>query len=205
MKKYIWGLVATIVALQGCEKLDSEGVSFETQFVDIELNGDAYMSVVVGGEFVDEGAVAKEGEEEKEVTVSGNVNVNAVGVYELKYSAVNKDGYPGSATRTVAVIPTAEEAGVNIAGNYRYNGGSQIAEITKYAPGFYYMNNIWGPNDIPCYILTSDGKDLLLPLTNTLYGRVRGSGTLTGNALALTVSLLDQGGLIDVPRNWTKQ
>ncbi|WP_188506638.1 DUF5011 domain-containing protein [Parapedobacter pyrenivorans] len=205
MKKYIWGLIATIVALQGCEKLESEGVSFETQFVDIELNGNAYMSVVLGEEFVDEGAIAKEGEEEKEVTISGNVDVNKVGVYELKYSAVNNDGYPGSATRTVAVIPAAEGDGVNIAGNYKYNGGSQIAEITKYAPGFYYMNNIWGPSDVPCYILTSDGKDLVLPLTNTPFGRVLGSGELTGNSLALIVSLLDQNGLIDIPRNWTKQ
>lgn len=205
MRKYIWGLVATIVVLQGCEKLETEGVSFETQFVDIELNGDAYTSIVLGEEFVDEGAVAKEGEEEKEVTRTGSVDINKVGVYELKYSAVNNDGYPGSATRVVAVIPTAEGEGVNIAGNYKYNGGSQIAEITKFAPGFYYMNNIWGPNDIPCYILTSDGKDLVLALTNTPYGRVLGSGTLTGSALALTVSLLDQGGLIDIPRNWTKQ
>lgn len=205
MRRYIWGLVAAVVALQGCEKLESEGVSFETQFVDIELNGDPYMSVVLGGEFVDEGAIAKEGEEEKPVTVSGNVNVNTVGVYEVRYSAVNRDGYPGSATRIVAVIPAPEAEGVNIAGSYKYNGGSQIAEITKYAPGFYYMNNIWGPSDVPCYILTSNGKDLVLPLTNTPYGRVLGSGTLTGNALALTVSLLDQNGLIDVPRNWTKQ
>ncbi|MFC7526380.1 DUF5011 domain-containing protein [Parapedobacter sp. GCM10030251] len=205
MRKYIWGLVATIVALQGCEKLESEGVSFETQFVDIQLNGDAYMSVPLGEEFVDEGAVAKEGEEEKPVTVSGNVNVNTVGVYEVKYSAVNNDGYPGSVTRIVAVIPAAEQEGVNIAGSYKYNGNVYVGTITKYAPGFYYMNNLWGPSPVPCYILTSNGKDLILPLTNTSFGRVLGSGTLTGNALALTVSLLDQNGLIDVPRNWTKQ
>src|SRR5690606_32354650 len=102
MRRYIWALVASIVVLQGCEKLETEGVSFETQFVDIELNGDPYVSVVLGEEFVDEGAVAKEGEEDREVTVSGNVNINTVGVYEVVYSAVNQDGYPGSVTRRVA-------------------------------------------------------------------------------------------------------
>ena len=205
MKRYIWGLVAAIVALQGCEKLETEGVSFETQFVDIELNGDAYMSVVIGEEFVDEGAVAKEGEEEKEVTITGNVDVSTIGVYELTYSASNNDGYSGSATRIVAVIPAAEEEGVDISGDYKYDGTTDMGEIIKYAPGFYYMTNIWGGSEIPCYILTSDGENLTLPLTNTSYGRALGSGTLTGNALELTVSLLDQSGLIDVPRSWTKQ
>ena len=204
MRRYLLVLFVAVIGLQSCEKLETEGVSFETQFVDIQLNGDAYESIVLGGEFVDQGAVAKEGEEEKEVTVRGTVDVTKVGVYEVVYSAMN-DGYPGSVTRRVADIPAAESAGVNIAGNYKYNNGGQIAEITKYAPGFYYMNNIWGGSEVPCYILTSDGKELVLPLTNTLYGRVLGTGELDGNNLALTVSLLDQGGLIDVPRNWTKQ
>lgn len=205
MRRYLLVLAAAVIGLQSCEKLETEGVSFETQFVEFQLNGDAYTSVVLGDAYIEEGAVAKEGEEEKEVTIRGAVDVNQVGVYEVVYSAINKDGYPGSVSRTVAVIPGAENEGVDISGNYKYNNGNQIAEITKLAPGFYYMNNVWGPNDIPCYILTSDGSDLILGLTNTVYGRVTGSGELTGNDLALSVSLLDQGGLIDIPRNWTKQ
>lgn len=205
MKRYIIILAVATCVFQGCEKLETEGVSYETQFVDFTMEGEPLLSVVKGETYEEPGVTAKEGDEEKEVTISGTVDVNTVGIYEIVYSATNNDGYPGSVTRRVVVLPEAEHEGVDISGSYSYNSGGQIAQVTKIIPGFYLMSNVWGPSEVPCNIITSDGQNLTLALTNTVFGRVTGSGTLNGSSMALIVSMLDQNGLIDIPRNWTKR
>jgi hypothetical protein len=211
--KYIIALSLTLCFL-GCEKTeeihntaDKVGISRVTYFPVFAMSGNKYISIVKGGTFTDPGVTAKEGESDLPVKTTGSVDVNKVGVYDITYSATNKDNFSASVIRTVAVLPAAEQQGVDISGKYTYaSNSSYVATIQKLAAGFYIVDNVWGSSDIPSYIITTDGRQLTLPL-NTLsgYGPVQGSGTLdaAGN-LTYTVDLLAYG-FTGISRKWKKQ
>jgi hypothetical protein len=193
-------LAFTIVS---CEKDDeTANVSRVTTYAEFEISGDQFMSLVQGETFTDPGVTAFEGETELQVTSTGTVDTSTPGVYVITYSATNSDNFSGTTTRTIAVLPEAEQAGVNIAGTYVRSGVS--ATVTKLAPGFYLMSNAWGPNLIPSYILTTDGVNLTLPGTALSgFGPVEGTGTLQGNVMTLQVTLTNFG--LTSARVWTRQ
>lgn len=213
--KYIF-IISTLVSFFACKKeqvkeTETEvGHSRVTFFPTFDFKGDRYLSIVKGGTYTEAGVTAKEGDKDLQVSISGSVNTNTPGVYDLVYSATNKDNFSSSVTRTVAVLPEAENAGIDISGKYA-NVGSfvYVATITKLAPGFYLADNVWGGGSraiIPSYIITTNGTDLTLPVNSLSgYGRVEGSGTLdaAGN-LIYKVSLLDLG-LSNSTRTWKKQ
>ena len=213
LKINLYILAASFVLL-GCKKTEEihntetqVGHSRVTFFPTFTMEGEHYVSIVKGGSFTDPGVTAKEGANDLPVTVTGSVDVNTVGVYDIVYSATNKDNFSSSVTRTVAVLPTEEQSGVNIAGQYFYVANpSYIATITKLAMGFYLVDNVWGGSTIPSYIFTTDGKNLTLPLNELSgFGQVQGTGTLDdqGN-LNYTVDLLNYG-LLGIARKWKKQ
>lgn len=208
-KAYIlFALIALIFT--SCDKEDTEGLSRITNFPTFEMNGNKYMSIVKGEQYTEAGVTATEGGSDIEVTISGTVDVNTPGVYDITYSAVNKDGFSGQVTRTVAVLPTAEQAGVDISGKYSNIGSfNYVSEVTKLAPGFYVSKNVWGGNSkaiIAAYIFTTDGSNLTLPLSALSgYGRLEGTGTLSETGtMNLTVTLLDQGPFT-AAKQWQKQ
>jgi hypothetical protein len=214
MKQSLLLLLSGALLLGSCKKdpvntEDRVGGSRVTRFPTFTLNGTAYQSIVVGTTFTDPGATAKEGDTPLTVTTSGTVDATAVGVYTITYSATNKDGFPGTATRTVAVLPEPEVAGVDISGKYQNVGTfNYTAVMQKLAPGFYITDNVWGGTSaavIASYVITTDGANIILPLSElSPYGRVEGNGTLDalGN-LNLRVSLLDQG-VSNSLRKWKK-
>ena len=133
------------------------GHSRITYFPVFTMEGDRYMSIVKGAGYVEPGVSAVEGSTTLQVSTSGAVNTEVPGIYDLTYTAVNKDGFSSSISRTVAVLPAAVVSGVDISGRYAYKANTSYqSTITRLAPGFYLTNNVWGPNDIPSYILTSD-------------------------------------------------
>ena len=207
-------LLAVGICLASCEKeeeihnTDTQvGHSTVTFFPTFTMEGEKYLSLVKGENYTEPGVSAKEGTADLPVTVSGTVDTNTPGVYDITYSATNKDNFSASVTRTVAVLPAAEQAGVDISGQYEYVANtSYTSTIQKLGPGFYLVNNVWGSAPIPSYILTTDGHSLLLPLNSLSgYGPVQGTGTLSdaGN-LTYSVDLLDYG-FIGTVRNWKKQ
>jgi hypothetical protein len=214
MKQSLLLLLSGALLLASCKKdpvntEDKVGGSRVTHFPTFKLNGGAYESIVVGSTFTDAGATAKEGDTPLPVTTTGSVNAATVGIYTLTYSATNHDGFPATVTRTVAVLPAAEVAGVDISGRYQNIGSfAYTATMKKLAPGFYSSDNVWGGSSaavIPAYLITTDGSTILLPESElSSYGRVNGTGTLdaTGN-LNLRVSLLDQG-VNNSLRKWKK-
>ena len=109
MKKNI--LFMTMLALAGvtltsCSDDESEGKSRITTYAVLEMNGSAYETTQLGTAYSDPGCVATLGGEDvsdKIVTV-GSVNTNQLGFYKLSYQVVNEDGFPASASRTVAVV-----------------------------------------------------------------------------------------------------
>ena len=211
--KYLIGLV-TILFFMGCAKTedfnnteDRVGQSRVTFFPTFTMKGDRYASIVKGGTYTEPGVTAKEGDKDLQVKITGAVDVNTVGVYDIVYSATNKDNFSGSVTRTIAILPTAEQAGVDISGSYVYaTNAAYTSLIQKLAPGFYLSNNVWGSSQIPSYIFTSDGATLTLPLNEiSAYGEVRGTGTLDGAGnLTYKVDLLAFG-IAGSTRKWKKQ
>ncbi|HEX2533604.1 MAG TPA: DUF5011 domain-containing protein [Chitinophagaceae bacterium] len=206
-----------LLVFAGCEKADEInntedriGHSRVTRFPVFTMEGDEFISIVKGGTYTEPGVTAAEGASALTVTTTGTVDASTPGVYELTYSATNKDGFAASVTRTVAVLPEAEQAGVNIAGNYANTGSfSYVAVMKKLAPGFYVADNVWGGGSaaiIPAYILTTDGKNLLVPESYlSPYGGVEGTGTLDAEGnLTYVISLLDQG-VSNSTRKWKRQ
>jgi hypothetical protein len=71
----------------------------------VTLSGPDSIRVVKGSKYFDEGAKAADGVDGQiDVTMSGEVNTNDVGVYILTYTATNSVGNSATATRTVEVI-----------------------------------------------------------------------------------------------------
>jgi hypothetical protein len=183
---------------------DRVGISRVTRFPVFTMNGDRYMSIVQGGTYTEPGVTAKEGTADLQITTTGSVDANTVGVYDITYTATNKDGFPGTVTRTIAVLPAPEQAGVDISGDYKYATSSVISHIEKLAPGFYKTDNVWGSSTIPSYIITVDGVNWILPEASLSgFGPVYGDGTLSGTALQYHVNLPNYG-FVNIVRNWVK-
>ncbi|MGB0177450.1 MAG: DUF5011 domain-containing protein [Owenweeksia sp.] len=150
------------------------------------VSGALYESIVVGTTYSDPGLIATEGGEEIPVTTSGTVDGSTVGIYTITYSATNKDGFDGSVTKYVAVLPAADAA--NIAGKYS-NVGSFVytANIVEVAPGFYRTDNCWGGSSaavIAALFICVDGADIIMPLHSiSVYGPISGTGTLSATGL----------------------
>jgi len=79
----------------------------------ITLNGSNPTIVELGGSYSEAGATADTGEV---VTASGSVNTSAVGVYTITYTAIDRAGNTGTATRTVIVEDTIAPV-ITIAGS----------------------------------------------------------------------------------------
>jgi hypothetical protein len=103
--------------LGSCEReLDTEGVTKRITYYPVfELEGDEEISVTPGDAFVLPTAIAREQGAEIPVTttITGTYFVGSVDaidtsvpdIYNVTYSATNVDGYSGSASRTVTVLP----------------------------------------------------------------------------------------------------
>ncbi|MDR0506357.1 MAG: DUF5012 domain-containing protein [Dysgonamonadaceae bacterium] len=159
MKKIIYSMLLCGLVFAGCKDITTEDPSKITYFVDFEILGDKTFLVEKGEAFVDPGVIAKEGDVDvtANVKVENNVNTNELGVYKVTYSAINVDGFPASASRTVVVYNPA--VSVDISGAYTVSAGShrlaitsgaQVAysgypvNIVKTAPGIFYVSDFFG-------------------------------------------------------------
>lgn len=110
MKKFIQNkfcaavAVASLLAVSiSCEEEgDSFDVSTTTYFPTFEFPEGSRVVITTGSPFTPN-AVVKEGETELTPEIDNAVNVDVPGIYEVTYSAVNSDGYPGSASQEVNV------------------------------------------------------------------------------------------------------
>ena len=153
MKKYINYIALAIlsIAILSCNKQDfnypdgTVGISKITYFPIITVNGAAYFPVAKGTAYVDPGVTATGAGASIPVTTSGTVNINVPGVYTLTYTAVNSDGFPATATRTVVVYSTDVTAQSNdFSGSYLRAATGASAIWTKIAPGVYTIFNPGG-------------------------------------------------------------
>lgn len=151
MKKYIqnrfYAAIAVASLLVACMSCDDEGDSFgiskTTQFPTFEFPQGNTVVITTGSSFSPD-AVVKEGENALTPVISNDVDADVPGIYEVEYSAINSDGYPGSATQQVVVydpniIPT------DVTGNIvDVNNATRTATITL-VPG---TTNIFHATDM---------------------------------------------------------
>jgi hypothetical protein len=214
MKKII-PLIVIIVGLgfSSCEKdeihnTDTKiGISDVTVYPILTMAGDTYVSVVQGGTYTEAGVTAKEGTATINVTTSGSVNVNQPGLYVITYSATNKDGFAATTSRTVVVIPSHENPGINLAGKYDYVAGGYTSSVIKVAEGVYTTDNSWNAATIiPIVFVSLDGLTISVPNQNTGYGPVFGTGTYNPATKRLVYTLsLPNYGISNSNRNWQRQ
>lgn len=152
MKIYIFLIFfVTTLLSSACNKYeiqntdDQVGISKVTHFAILELKGERFTAIPLGAAFNDPGITAREGSTEIPFTVSGSVDINSVGVYTLVYTAINKDNFPASITRTVAVYSTdASAAGNDLSGTYVRTANGVSCTWTRIAPGVYTVVNPGG-------------------------------------------------------------
>lgn len=159
MKKVILGLLFLCTVLVSCESDTTGGVSRVTGYPTFTVLGDDVVYVQKGTPYVDPGVTVTENGVEIPFTtsVSGayqggtSVDTNVVDVYSIIYSAVNQDGFAGSASRTVIVYENSDLT-TSIAGLYRstvVRNGAASAQYTnmeyilvwKNANGTYQMSD----------------------------------------------------------------
>ena len=210
--KYILPILIVLFAVAGCNKKDNfiandnqVGSSKVTYFALLTLKGDEYMSLVQGGTYTDPGATATEKGAPISVTTSGKVDATTPGVYTVTYSAINKDGFAASTSRTVVVLSAHETPGVDVSGTYKYVGGDFKATVTKVAEGLYTMDNFYGPTTIACVFTTLNGTAIDIPDQTTGFGPVNGTGTLSATGLMTIKFDLPAQGIAGRVRNWQLQ
>jgi hypothetical protein len=156
MKNILYAFIAALLFLTyGCKRdLTSKGVSSVTDYVVFNLTGGSQVSIARGKAFVDPGYKGTEGTKDmtSSVKVTGTVDGMKVGMYSLKYSAVNSDGFSSSTDRTVIIYDPAAPA-TDLTANY-LAGVRRVApaasysglkvSIKKMAPGFFYVSDFLG-------------------------------------------------------------
>ncbi|MDW3211509.1 MAG: hypothetical protein R8N23_16680 [Reichenbachiella sp.] len=142
MKNIIYiGSLLLIFALSGCEgDLETEGVSRTTYFANFEFEGEE-VEYTTPGAFTDPGVIATEDGAMLEHTTSisglytgySDSDVAVMDIYSFTYTAINSDGYPGSAVRTVYAMNPNEDMTVGLEGVYTAstvrNDGSTSSDI----------------------------------------------------------------------------
>ena len=110
MKKiFLYGLMlcSTVFAFTSCnDDEDQLSDTRVTHYATIELLGDEFIKMNLGDPWVEPGYTATEGSEDitSKVKVTGTVDTSTPDYYELNYSAMNKDNFSTSVSRTVMVI-----------------------------------------------------------------------------------------------------
>lgn len=174
MKKYLGFIGAALMCLSifSCQKDDfnypegTVGMSTITNFPVFTRKGSQYLVIAKGSSFTDPGIAAKEGTNDLKVTTTGTVNTNTVGVYTLNYSAVNKDGFSATSSRTVIVTsPDATATANDFSGSYLRASTGQSAVWTKIGPGVYTVDNPGGAANVSlvAIALNQVGNRVYLP------------------------------------------
>lgn len=104
-------LFAIALMFNACETDDTSDISAVTNFAVFELAGEQQILLKKGTEYVEPGAEAAEAGEPVEVSTDISVGLyrglpfskDISDIYTVSYSAVNKDGFLASASRTLVV------------------------------------------------------------------------------------------------------
>ncbi|MFD0989894.1 BT_2262 family domain-containing protein [Mariniflexile jejuense] len=126
MKNLSIFLLVLLGVFTSCTIDNTDGVSSITNYPIITLNGPDVLFLNQGDTYTDAGAVSTEGGAVIETTTSfskgvyfgGDFGTDSPDLYFVTYSAINKDGFPGTATKTIWVKPSTGNLTSDISGLY---------------------------------------------------------------------------------------
>lgn len=194
-------LLAAIVVLASCENDESENIAKGViRYPSIVLEGEDPLVLEAGGTFTDPGAKAFLGTDDitTELESESNVDVNTPGVYQVTYtvSTVNELGQESTVTlnRTVSVTD-GDVSAVDISGTYRRDGNAAnpLVTVTKIKNGVFQSDNLRGSatNQVVARIYAIGNNTIVIPVTNSPFGRLEGTGTIAGSNFSYTLTFLD--------------
>lgn len=147
-------MVCSLFFIWSCEKtIPKASENVPSLYPEIKLIGDSFISIHVGGQFLDPGAMVYDTFNRSNAliyAVRNTVNNLVPGMYEVVYEANNKYGFRTEQVRWVAVteIPDAE----NISGNYTETVSGQKVTVSRLKRGIYRCDNIGGVIGNPAFV-----------------------------------------------------
>ncbi|WP_439185600.1 BT_2262 family domain-containing protein [Carboxylicivirga taeanensis] len=160
MIKYKILLFLVVLGLAGsfisCDDDTTGGLTGITYYPVITLEGEQSMIVGLNEPFVDPGYSADLNGEDitGDVVVDSNVDVTKAGLYTIRYSAVNEDGFERAVVRDIYVAdltPSPIETGYHavLEGTHRIYDGSKRTDYSGYdilflqtEPGVFYVSDL---------------------------------------------------------------
>jgi hypothetical protein len=141
--------VATIFSCKKDDFVDTAnqvGVSKVTYFPIIALKGSSFMELAAGSAFTDPGVDATVNGADVTPTISGSVDAATPGIYYLKYTATNADGFSASANRIV-IVKSASPVSPDYSGNWQRNAGALgVSRWIQLTPTTYAVSDPGGAN-----------------------------------------------------------
>lgn len=180
MKKYlnIIAIGVLCMTLFSCKKQSfnypegTVGSSKITIYPILELKGERFVAVPMGGTYSEAGVDATIAGAPVDVVIGGQVNTAAAGLYMLSYTATNADGFSASLLRTVVVYDTKPDAAAHdLSGSY--SRGANKSVWTKMAPGVYLVANPGGAVDagnIKVMVINPVGFTISMPKQTAVGG-----------------------------------
>ena len=165
----------------------------------VTLLGDYEQFVSVNGTYVESGAIAMDNEDgdiSSSVVITGSVNVNQTGEYKLFYDVEDAEGNKAStAKRYVHVVNDVDYmigtylAEPNCVGTSTFSSYNTLVTTSETNNNEIYIKRImWSVEDEPV-LATVSGTSLTIPLQTVGENIVEGTGTITGTAFILTVTI----------------
>lgn len=195
---FLAGITALAVS---CEDDKTEGIAEGViRYPSIVLEGEDPFVMQSGGTFSDPGAKAFLGTDDitGQLTSESTVDANVPGVYQVAYTVttINELDQESTVTvtRTVAVTD-GDVSGVDLAGTYLRDGNpaNPIVTVIKIKDGVFQSDNLRGSptNQVVGRIFAISNNNIVVPITNSVFGRLEGEGTIVGDNFSYTLTFLD--------------
>lgn len=165
MKKLLLPIIAMCTILfTSCDSDSTGDVSSVTFYPNMELNGENLVVLTQGQTYTEMSAKSEAGGATLPVVIEGTVDTNKPGVYKLKYSSINTDGFPGILNRTVIILSNKPST-IDLSGTFTRNGNAN--NVTKLADRKYICDNATGYNvardNITLEFYNIDDKQIYAP------------------------------------------
>ncbi|MFA6057346.1 MAG: immunoglobulin-like domain-containing protein [Taibaiella sp.] len=143
----IISIYLALLAVAGCRKRDTDHVSqvVKVSKPTINLKGDKFVTLAVGGTYTDPGATLIDditGSSSDIVAKSSNLDLTKPGLYYMLYSAKNSNGYFNNNVRYIAV--TNYNDAVDISGTYKRTANAVVVNVTKVSKAMYKNDDMGG-------------------------------------------------------------
>jgi hypothetical protein len=195
---FLAGLVALLAS---CEDDKSEGIAKGViRYPSIVLEGEDPFVLQAGGTFTDPGAKAFLGTDDitGELTSESTVDANVPGVYQVSYTVTTINELDQESTVTVnrtVSVTDGDVSGVDLSGTYLRDGNpvNPIVTVIKIKDGVFQSDNLRGSptNQVVGRIYAIGNNDIVVPVTNSVFGRLHGTGTIAGDDFSYTLTFLD--------------